>query len=188
MRLFFAIDFEASVKDAIAQAINAIPIEDPPWRWAAASNIHITLKFLGEMPEAHVAQLSECAEQVAAKVSPFSICLTDLGGFPDLSRPRVLFYRIDEGADALVALATRLDKALAEKMGIPREKRPFRAHATIARIKTPPAKPFLETLQSTPPLDGITQAVTKLVLVKSQLGAQGAKYYHLKEFALTKPK
>jgi len=188
MRLFFAIDFENSVKDAIAQAINAIPIEDPPWRWVATSNLHMTLKFLGETPEARVAQLSTCAQQVAGMFSPFSICLTDLGGFPNLSRPRVLFYRIDEGADALVALATRLDEALAKEMGTPRERRPFRAHATIARIKSPPSKPLLEALQCTPSLDGVAQPVTKLVLVKSQLGAQGAKYYHLKEFALTKPK
>jgi len=188
MRLFFAVDFTDSVKDAIMRAIDEIPVVRPPWRWVSPSNLHMTLKFLGEMPEEKVGPLGECASAVCNTLAPFSIRLGGLGGFPSLSRPRVLFYRIEEGADPLVELARRLDEALSSRLGIRREKRPFRPHATIARVKTHVGPEIVEALMGAAPLDGVEQRVDKLYLVRSQLHPKGAKYHHLKEFALSKPK
>ena len=188
MRLFFAIDFTDSVKHAIVRAIDDIGIVHPPWRWVSTSNLHMTLKFLGEKPEEEVGPLGECARVACREFAPFSIRLGGLGGFPNLARPRVLFYRIEKGADVLVSLATRLDETLSERMGIDRERRPFRPHATIARVKGHVAPEIIEALRGAPALEGVGQRVDTLSLVRSQLHPKGAKYHHLKEFALPKPK
>ena len=187
MRLFFAVDFTDAVKNEVQRAIDRITIDTPPWRWVAPANLHMTIKFLGESPEESIASLSRCAEEVVGRFAPFSIRLGGLGGFPDLKKPRVLFYRVEEGGGSLIALAKALDQNLSTRMNILPEKRPFKAHVTVARIKQPIDFRSVDALGSAPPVDA-GQEVEKLVLVESRLGPQGAKYYHLKEFALAKPK
>jgi 2'-5' RNA ligase len=188
MRLFFAVDFSDSVKDTIRRAIENIPISDPPWRWVAPPNLHMTLKFLGETPKERIAELSDCAAAACGTLAPFAIHLGDLGGFPNLTRARVLFYRVDQGADSLERLATELDEALFARLNIAREKRSFRAHATIARIKKNLPPRIIDSLKTVPPLEGASQTVEKLLLIRSQLHREGARYHHVKEFALSKPK
>jgi len=137
MRLFFAVEFDDTLKDAIVNAIDGIRIANPPWRWVARSNIHITLKFLGDTEEEMVPLLVDAVSAVCRETPPFEIVLGGLGGFPNLKKPRVLFYEATRGAPELTSLAQRVDAALYGDLSIPREERPFRAHATVARIKTP---------------------------------------------------
>ncbi|MEJ2720353.1 MAG: 2'-5' RNA ligase family protein, partial [bacterium] len=73
MRLFFAVEFEESLKDAIARAIEKAGIEEPPWRWVAPHNFHITLKFLGETPEERVKPLVMSAAGAFRRMPPFQI-------------------------------------------------------------------------------------------------------------------
>ncbi|MDH3216382.1 MAG: RNA 2',3'-cyclic phosphodiesterase [Candidatus Krumholzibacteria bacterium] len=187
MRLFFAVDLSDSVRATIRQAIEDIPIASPPWRWVEPANLHITLKFLGEIPQKWIEGLADCAHLVC-RSEPFSIRLRRLGGFPSLSRPRVLFYRAEEGAKPLETLAQELDRELFERLGIAREKRPFRAHLTIARIKQNLSPQIVRLLQTVPPLGEASQRVENLVLMKSTLRPEGAVYHPLKEFALSKSK
>ena len=130
MRLFFAVEFDPALKDAVAAAIGGTRIASPPWRWVARSNFHITLKFLGETPRDDIPRLVETVETVCRGVRPFDLELGGLGGFPNLRKPRVLFYEVVRGAGELVSLARDIDRALADNLMIPREKKPFRAHAT----------------------------------------------------------
>lgn len=188
MRLFFAIDFTEAVKNALASAIRAIPVKNPPWRWISSDNIHVTLKFLGETGEDQVDSLVECANGVAGVFAPFEITLGGLGGFPDLKNPRVLFYRIDNGVEPLAALATRLADALDARFGIEPDRRPFKAHATVARIKTRIPEGIVKKLTAVPGLEGVHQQVDRMVLVQSRLSSQGARYQCLKAFALSKSK
>jgi 2'-5' RNA ligase len=188
MRIFFAVDFSDSVRGAIQRAIRDFPVTRPPWRWVAASNLHMTLKFLGHTPEENIPALSECADATCEGFASFSIRLGRLGAFPSLRRPRVLFYRVEEGAESLELLARQLDESLSRRLGIPREKHPFRAHATIARIKTDLPPQIIEGLGVVPPLGDTVQTVEKLCLMKSQLHPKGAIYHCLKEFALSKGK
>lgn len=188
MRLFFAVNFSDGIKGGIQQAIDDLAIVNPPWRWVAVANLHLTMKFLGEMSEEHLATLGECGADVCGGIDPFEITLGRLGAFPALKRPRVLFYQIEDGAASLESLAARLDERLFEALGIPRETRPFRAHATIARVKKELSREISDRLRAAPPLAGASQKVEKLSLMKSQLRPQGAIYHPLKEFALSKSK
>ena len=188
MRLFFAVDFSDSVRDAIRDGIAALALGPPPWRWIAIENLHLTLRFLGQMPESRVSDLVACAETAFANAEPFTIRLGGLGGFPNVPRARVLFYRVEDGAKRLHSLAQRLDEPLSRVMRIPNDTRPFRSHVTIARVKSRLPHAIVQTLEAAPALSGATQSVRSVVLIQSLLGPKGAKYHHLKEFALTKPR
>ena len=186
MRLFFAVELIESIKHAMGEAMARVAIRDLPWRWVAPANVHLRLKFLGEIAEDDIEELSACAVDACRDLPPFEIRFGQLGGFPSLSRPRVLFFRVEEGVRPLGLMAERLDELLAQRLEIPRETRPFQAHATIARVKTAISPHIAEVLHTVPPLGGATQAVQTLSLMCSQLHPHGAKYHRLKEFALTK--
>ncbi len=188
MRIFLAVDFTDGVRNEIQASIAAMGIPDPPWRWVSTANLHVTLKFLGETPEDRVQAICECVEEVCGSVSVFRIRLGRLGAFPSLSHPRVLFFRAEEGVTELKHLAGVLDAALSERLGLAREKRPFRAHATIARIKTRLRPETVERLKAAAPLVRASQEVETVTLAKSDLRPKGPIYHHLKEFALLKSK
>jgi 2'-5' RNA ligase len=183
MRLFVAVNFSPSVRDAIASAIDGFPVTDPPWRWSRPETWHLTLKFLGETPEDRVSDITTALERVARAHSSFPMSLDAFGAFPDLKRPRVLFYKVSDGADELRTLAASVDTAL-ETIGFPAEDRPFRAHATLARIKKPLPGAITRKLETIPALADATQSVDSFSLIESHLDPSGARYTVLKPFAL----
>lgn len=186
MRLFFAVELVDSIREAIGEALNRMTVRDLPWRWIPPANVHLTLKFLGETPEGDLEALGDCAAGACSGLSAFPIRLGALDGFPNLSRPRVIFFRVDDGAPGLASLAKRLDERLSERLRIERETRPFQAHATVARVKTSIPPRVAKVLQAAPPLHGASQLVERISLMRSDLHPQGAKYHRLKEFALAK--
>lgn len=187
-RLFFAVELGVGVRGAIQDGIDGLAIPKPSWHWVSQDNFHITLKFIGDFSSGRLDELCACARVVADSVPDFDITLGAMGGFPDLRRPRVLFYRVNRGADALGDLARKLDGSLASRLGIPRETRPFRAHATIARIKGPIQPAVSSQLESAPPLEGVSQRVLDIALIESHLAREGATYQRVKGFALQKSK
>lgn len=187
MRLFFAIELDDGVKDAMQRSIDGIALNDVPWRWVKRDNFHLTMKFLGDCPDSDIPLLEKSAAAVTRSES-FDIALGKLGGFPDLARPRVLFYEVSRGHDALERLAALLSGALEADLGIVPEKRRFTAHATVARIKSAITDDVAGALQQVAPVDGVSQRVTHLTLMRSELGSQGAIYHQVKEFALKKSK
>ena len=185
MRLFFAAEFAPPLREAVSDAITRARIADPPWRWVARENIHITLKFLGETPEEVVPELVEAVSGTCALTAPFEIVVGGLGAFPNLQRPRVLFYEVITGARELVSLAGAIDAALFEGLGIPREDRPFKAHATVARVKSAIAPELSARLAKAPPVERGSQMIEKVTLMESELRPQGALYRPVKWIALT---
>ena len=184
MRLFVAVEFTSHVCDAIQSAIESFPVRNPPWRWAKRANWHLTLKFLGETPESDVPAIESALAEAAGRHVAFDISLGALGGFPNLKRPRVLFYRVEKGDEHLAALAADVDTLLAARVGTEKENRPFRAHATVARIKEVIDSGLEGSLKGAPAVSGASQPVGELSLVRSQLTPQGARYECLKQFAL----
>ena len=184
MRLFIAVNFDPRLRDLIAAAIDGFPIERPPWRWSKPETWHVTVKFLGERSENDAAAIAGCMEDVAERHSAFRLELRDFGGFPNLSRPRVLFYRAERGAEELRALAADIDQALLDVLGIPKETKRFQAHATVARVKTRIPRPISDRLPSVPPLPGAIQTVESFELMKSELRRDGARHERFKAFAL----
>jgi 2'-5' RNA ligase len=185
MRLFFAVRVSDEVKRDIGAALTTFPVRNPPWRWIVPGNLHITLKFLGEVDEKLLGDLREVARHAASRIRPFRVRYGPFGGFPALSRPRVIFFEATEGTRELAALAGELEGGV-EMLGIPRENRPFTAHLTLARIKQPLPPAVREALEKVAPLPASSfQEVDHFSLVESHLRREGAHYEEIGRFMLT---
>ncbi len=182
MRLFYAVHVSDAIKNDIADALKAFPVRNPPWRWIVPQNLHVTLKFLGELDDRVLPDLREIGRHAAQGIKPFRVTYRAFGGFPALTRPRVIFFEATEGTAELAELASRLESG-AELVGVPRENRPFTAHLTLARIKEPLSPGIREALQKVPPLPATaSQAVDHFSLIQSHLSPAGARYEEVDRF------
>ncbi|HEY3823272.1 MAG TPA: RNA 2',3'-cyclic phosphodiesterase [Bryobacteraceae bacterium] len=131
MRLFTGIALPEPVRDNIARVLRELrPLA--PLTWSPVENLHITSKFIGEWPEERLSVLKKVLEKLDSP-SGFDITIERFGWFPNPHRPHALFIGVQAGPE-LTALATTTEEALAQ-LGIPREKRPYSPHLTLARIK-----------------------------------------------------
>ena len=96
--------------------------------------MHVTLKFLGDIPESGVAKIAEALGEIASRSKRFEVEIIGTGAFPNARAPRVLWVGLSDNG-RLSELAAEIDTSMA-KFGIPREKRPFKPHVTVARIKS----------------------------------------------------
>lgn len=134
IRAFIAIDIPTSIQDRLSEVIAGLQAHDHTRaiRWVAARNIHLTLKFLGEVSHANLELLTKILETEALKHQPFDFTVGGLGAFPSLRRPRVIWV----GVQAPPALLTLQRGVEAEtiRLGYAAEERPFSPHLTLARI------------------------------------------------------
>lgn len=145
---------------------------------------HLTLKFLGEVPDDRVGEIGRTLERSLHGASAFPVTLRGLGAFPSASRPRVLWVGISEGAALLGDLARRTDGGLAG-LGFPVEDRPFTAHVTVRRIRpgspTATFRGLIERHRETVFASGWVRSVD---LKSSLLTSEGARHTTLARFPL----
>lgn len=136
MNHFFAIELSPEARHAVAVTVEEWkPLLSPAQaaKWYAPEEYHVTLKFLGDLPDSAQPELIASALLVAALTAPFEVGLTGTGAFPSLARPRVIWAGV-RAAPPLTALAARLEDALAAG-GYPPDRRPSRPHVTVARCR-----------------------------------------------------
>ncbi|MBD3382463.1 MAG: RNA 2',3'-cyclic phosphodiesterase [candidate division Zixibacteria bacterium] len=136
MRCFIAVKISAEQKDRIASIIDDFRREDVRVKWVKPENLHVTLKFLGEVDEHNLPDMFSALEKSLTSCKEFDFSLKGLGCFPNRRRPRVIWVGIDEGAPELKKLAGDIDRTMQE-FGFKPEKRGFSAHLTIGRVKDP---------------------------------------------------
>jgi len=148
-------------------------------------NLHITLRFLGEVDDTRVAELGGVLDEAAAGLPRFGLGIRGLGAFPTLTRPRVIWAGVGEGAGALRTLAGRVESGLA-RVGVPAEDRPFSGHVTLGRIREPRHDPGLAaTLASGASRYFGTLSVERVCLMRSDLSPRGARYTEVAAAGLT---
>lgn len=184
IRAFIAIHVPASLQHALAdirQACQDLPL---PLRWVQPTQLHLTLKFLGDIPEALIPDISRVMQSVATEHAPFNVPARGLGCFPTPARPRVLWMGLVDTQHALTSLQQHLDTALGGH-GIPRESKPFHPHLTLARIRKPSHCPQLLTLLHTYRTQYFgDMPVHTLHFMQSQLHHTGAVYTLLRSVPL----
>lgn len=182
VRSFIAILLSDDVRAAVAAEIARLRRLGPRVSWVSPPNLHLTLKFLGELPADALAEVGEGLAETVAGAAPFSLHFGGLGAFPDLTRPRVLWVGVDEGSPAAQALQARVDAALTRR-GFPKEERPFSPHLTIGRVRDP--RRLVELLQAMTRdarLEFGQFEVRGLSLMRSDLSPAGARYTELAAF------
>lgn len=182
MRVFVACELAPSVRQGIAVLQDDWRASIPSARWVRAENLHLTLRFVGDVEERTVDALRSSLEIVARAAAPFRYSLRGGGCFPNPKRARVLWVGVDPVADALRSLQQAVERAVRDQ-GLPPDDRGFKPHLTIARFKTPP-RSVAELIGRLGGLDFGGTKVSEIVLFESRLSPQGARYRAVGRFAL----
>jgi RNA 2',3'-cyclic 3'-phosphodiesterase len=145
-------------------------------RWTRPENVHLTLKFLGDLPAVRVADVTDAMRSAAAGHDAFRLAAAGIGVFPGLRRPRVLWAGLSGAVAALERLQQALDDRLAAA-GIPREARGFHGHLTLGRFgEGAAAGPVADALSVYAAQGFGSFEVRELVLFQSDLRPRGPVY------------
>lgn len=135
IRSFIAIELPDEVKSGLARLRRELERDEHTFiKWVDTKAIHLTLKFLGNIPSKQVTEITKAIEEAAQGISPFHLEIFELGAFPNLKQPRVLWVGIGGELDKLLGLQRNVDSALAP-LGFAKEERSFAPHLTLARIR-----------------------------------------------------
>ncbi|HYI46273.1 MAG TPA: RNA 2',3'-cyclic phosphodiesterase [Actinomycetota bacterium] len=180
LRLFVAADLPPDHLERLDAAVAPLRRLFDDGRWAPIENQHVTLKFLGSVPEERLEGVVEAGAGVTIANAPGTLSLGDLGTFPSTKRMRVLWVGLLDPVGMLAGLASQLDQVL-EPLGFEPEKRAFTPHLTLARFKTPRR---LDAPLPTVELPGEPFGLNELVLYRSHLSPRGARYEALQRWPL----
>jgi len=179
VRAFIALNFPPALREDLGKAVAPLRALDLPVRWVEAGGLHLTLKFLGDVPDARLDELNGALQQVVLGARPVTVTFEGFGAFPDVRRPSVIWAGVVSDP-ALELLQHSVEKAFGP-LGFPPDGRPFRPHVTLARARRdarPAAFPGLAA-----GLEALTWSETVMVssvdLMRSTTGPGGAVYEEL---------
>lgn len=184
MRAFIGIGLPPQCRRAIAEAVSPFRVRRLPVSWTPEQNLHLTLKFLGEIPPGRVQEIGALLLAAAGDVPVFELSVEGAGGFPSLRAPRVLWIGIREPLVLVGKLQENMETMLSGA-GFPREGRPFHPHITVGRVRggIPPGwgEDYARALSGKP--FGMA-GVTSYQLYESRLSPRGATYTVLVDIPL----
>lgn len=194
MRIFVALDLDEPIRERIQKFVEEIRTAAPDVRWIGSASLHVTLKFIGEWPDAKVPHIEALLGSIQAE--PFQVTFSGAGFFPTPRAARVFWIGI-EAKDALTRLAKTIGESLAG-IGVPIEDRAFSPHLTLARTRGGSGAPgrrkddkanrqfakLQEFLATHPAPEFGTMTAREFFLYRSQLSSQGSQYSKIARFEL----
>jgi 2'-5' RNA ligase len=184
IRTFIAVEIPGNITSSIRGLQQGLKDYGVDMRWIRPENIHITLKFLGNVGAADTDKISGAIYKTTDGVASISLKAKGIGVFPGIKRPRVLWVGLFGQLESLMRLQQTLDENL-KAIGFPEEKRPFKGHLTIGRIKGKMNnKIFVDALTAFSHFESETFIADKIILFKSELKPQGAVYANLASASL----
>jgi 2'-5' RNA ligase len=186
LRAFIAIELPEQISREIAAIQRQLKAYDLKLRWVKAHNIHLTLKFLGDIAPASVDKIVDAILAAADHVSAFELMVQGLGVFPGIRRPKVLWTGLGGDTERLVHLQHDLEDSLAQD-GFAKEKRAYKGHLTLGRFKGPvdPAE-LIRIMEAEGLFEPLRLPVDEIVLMQSRLKPDGAAYSPLARVSLGK--
>ncbi len=178
VRAFIAIALPDDTIQSIQELQNKLKSPRLKVRWVAPANIHLTLKFLGNISRSSIPNIQEEIEFAAIEIAPFKLGVAGLGVFPDTSRVQVVWAGINGELEKLVTLQKKIDLGLQE-LGFAPESRPFTAHLTLARVQDKASdtdRGFIGKLAETTKFSAPEFTVRSFSLIQSQLTRTGPVY------------
>ncbi len=181
MRLFLAVKIPNEIKEQIAEFLQPFLDSRAQVKWVEPKNMHLTLKFLGEIRQEQLAGLKDAACEIACE--PFSLTLSGSGAFPDLRSPRVFWIGVKDPEKRLTKLAEQLDYNISQ-IGWEREKKRFSPHLTLGRVKDRSGLAEVCSAFAQAEFAPAEFKVDAFYLVESQLRPSGPIYTDLVRFTL----
>ncbi|MCW5851841.1 MAG: RNA 2',3'-cyclic phosphodiesterase [Anaerolineae bacterium] len=188
IRAFIAVEVGDEVTQALAEAQATLKrsLYFSTFRWVAPENIHITLKFLGDVLPSQLGIVKAALANIAPHHALFRLTATDLGVFPNLNRPSVLWVGLQGEITQLHALRDDVERVIAP-LGFPTESRPFSPHLTLARLKEP-SQAEVQALRDVVRRDPVGMlgeiGVAEISLMQSELSPRGPRYTRLAQLEL----
>jgi 2'-5' RNA ligase len=191
MRAFIALELSEEVAQRLDRISNELKLRFPhnAVRWVPAQNIHLTLKFLGDVSIANLEALQKMIQAECEDIPPFDLSVGSVGAFPSLNRPRVIWVGVT--APAVLSNLYRNIELAAARLGYPPEERPFSPHLTLGRAARNASPAELQQIGQA--LRGYNIGFLGAVhipavhLYKSDLSPAGARYTKLFTAWLKKP-
>ena len=180
MRLFTAIDLDDETRQRIIELLAVFQLT-APLLWSPPQNLHITTKFIGDVPDSSLSKITAALSAMPA-TAPFDIALSGLGWFPNPHQPRSFWIGI-HSSDALPLLAKATNEALVP-IGVVPQAKPFSPHLTLARVRIPgeELRPLRSTIAQLPSIEFGHFTATSFHLYLSELSSTGSRYTKLEEF------
>lgn len=190
MRLFIAINFPEKVKETIKNSTHFLTLPFPQMSWTKTDNLHLTLKFLGNIRNKVKSQEDNLLPQIKKEVErsiegirPFKLKFGNLGFF---EREQLIVWLGVTPTPNLLCLADKIEQGM-KKLGWDREKRPYSAHVTLGRgkqISKDVAQKIKKTIQTSQKINLLPFLVSEINLMQSELTPSGPIYTPLEKFAL----
>jgi 2'-5' RNA ligase len=179
-RLFVALKIPENIKDLIIEYRNTIWKDSTGLRWESKEKLHLTLKFIGEVEQSSIKEISDALTFVE-DFDKINLSLGQFGFFYNRESPRILWIGLNY-EPVIYDLVNRINYEL-EKFSIPKEKKKFKAHLTLLRIKRTPDESFIKAFNNfkVPELKFVS---TEAAIIESTLLPAGSRYKDLKEYKL----
>ena len=172
IRTFIAVELPDDIKQKIGDFISVIRPKISGVKWVQTVNLHLTLKFLGNVEEDLINNIINEISEAAQHNSPFNMQLEGFGAFPNLNRPRVFWIDVKHGGNELSKLAASIESKMV-KLGFEPESRKFSPHLTVGRVRRGKRANFPEDVPSFGPVECDIKTVT---VMKSTLTPEGPIY------------
>ena len=186
-RTFVALPLSRAVKQLAAHWMQRLNESAQNVKWVAVDNLHLTLKFLGEVPTVELAEICQRVTSAVSAWPPLEIECDHLGAFPSSSRPRTLWLGVGAGAEQVSQLQEAVEQSL-QPLGFRRERRQYHPHITLGRLRS--------SVASSPDLPGLLDAaefgspvgclVEEVLVVASQMTREGPDYQRIATISLEK--
>lgn len=184
LRLFVATTLPASILENLAAIQQRLRVDIPHGvvRWVDPRGIHLTLKFLGDVPASQQPELESALNDAVGDREPFELVLSELGCFPNVRRPRVVWVGLAGALQELRGLRDDVERTIAP-LGYPTEDRPFSPHLTLGRVRreasASQASLIGAQVMRSQHTDLRAWRVSSLSLMQSELSPAGATYTEL---------
>ncbi len=187
IRTFVAVDVAEAVRERAAQLIELLRGAGGDVKWVEPHNLHLTLKFLGDVAETEVNSVCQAVARAAAGMPPFLMSVQGAGAFPHIGRPRTIWIGVEEGTEPLQSLQRAVDKAL-KPLGFPKEQRAFHPHLTLGRIRRggPELHALSDRLREQQGFDAGSSMIDEVVVYASYLDRSGPTYQAMSRVALAR--
>lgn len=176
-RLFIAIELPHYVRHKIKEQIDQLRAAFPNVRasWTREDNLHLTVKFLGNVPVNQIEPLSQALMRAATQTHGFELVIRDCGSFPPRGKPNVLWIGIEDPSSNLRKLQAAVEDECANA-GFERDQRSFHPHLTIARLRNPKGARNLAEMHQEIGLEPVSVSVSEVCLIRSELSSAGSRY------------